>query len=96
MAERNSGHPRDPLDFYVEPASVVHTLLNVVAFEGPIHDPCCGSGTIPKTIWSRCRYATGCDIVQRGDIEFPVRDFFTDTRRYPNIATNPPFRESDV
>jgi hypothetical protein len=93
MAERNSGHPRDPLDFYVEPASVVHSLLNVVAFTGPIHDPCCGVGTVVKAAWERGIHASGADIVQRAP-QFELQDFFSDQRPRSNVVTNPPFRES--
>lgn len=93
MAERNSGHPRDPLDWYVEPASCVHSLFNVVHFEGAIHDPCCGQGTIPKVAEARGFYATGADIVPRSP-EYGCLDFFTDSFPRHNIVTNPPFRES--
>lgn len=93
MAERNSGHLRDPLDWYVEPASCVHSLFNVQSIVGPVHDPCCGIGTIPKVAEERGFFATGADIVQRAP-QYGKRDFLTDKFPRPNIVTNPPFRES--
>lgn len=92
MAERNSGHTRDPLDWYVEPESCVHTLFNVVEFEGTIFDPCCGIGTIVKVARSRGFGAMGSDIVDRGFGS--VRNFFDTIGNVSNIVTNPPFREA--
>jgi tRNA1(Val) A37 N6-methylase TrmN6 len=96
MAERRSGHARDPLDWYVEPASVVHALFNHVAITGAVHDPCCGVGTIPDAVASRGIASSGADIAAR-DPRFPVRNFLHDTGTYNNIVTNPPFRAaSDI
>jgi hypothetical protein len=50
---RRSGYPRVDRDFYVEPRWVVHLLLNVETFIGTVHDPCCGTGTIPSVCMER-------------------------------------------
>jgi hypothetical protein len=42
-------------------------------------------GTIPKIM-----RGSGADLVDRG-FGYPVRDFFSDTRMYDNIVTNPPY-----
>lgn len=97
MAERNSGHTRDPLDFYCEPESCVHTLFNVVQFKGTIYDPCCGTGNIIKVARNRGLQAYGSDIVDRG-FDFPAVNFFDiETLDYylaRNVVVNPPFREA--
>lgn len=95
MAERHSGHEREELDWYVEPESVIDTLFNSVAFEGAIHDPCCGGGTIPRVARRRGKVATGADIVSRAP-GFDVRNFFTETRVFDNIVTNPPFSVAEA
>jgi hypothetical protein len=63
---RRSGYLRVDKDFYVEPPWVVHLLLDVETFTGAVHDPCCGSGTIPSVCRERGLTATGSDIVDRG------------------------------
>lgn len=93
MAERNSGHPRDIHDFYCEPESCVHTLFNVIKFEGAIYDPCCGTGNIVKVARSRGYPASGSDIIDRG-FGFPVRSFFDMEGPLDNAVCNPPFREA--
>lgn len=96
MAERNSGHTRDPLDWYCEPESCVHTLFNVESFSGDaIYDPCCGSGNIVKVARKRGYAAYGSDIVDRG-AGFDVVDFFSTKwmDKGFSVCTNPPFREA--
>lgn len=93
MAERNSGHPRDPFDWYVETSECVHTLFNVVEFPEEIHDPCCGIGTIVEVARQRGHVATGADIIDRG-AGFPVVNFFDEHRTFSGIICNPPFREA--
>jgi hypothetical protein len=91
---RQSGYPRVDKDFYVEPRWVVHLLLDVESFEGPVHDPACGSGTIPSVCLERGIPATGSDIVHRGFGE--VRDFFSCTDGVDNIICNPPYRRAEA
>jgi hypothetical protein len=85
MGERPSEYKRDPDDFYVEPAWSVQVLKNRVHFAGDIHDPCCGSGTIPDLMGG-----TGADLRDRG-YGYPVRDYLRDNAHYLNIVTNPPY-----
>src|SRR6516162_2729991 len=86
---RRSGYPREDKDFYVEPRWVVHRLLDVETFEGSIHDPCCGTGTIPSVCMERGLVATGSDIVDRGFGE--VQDLFSRTDPLDNMISNVPY-----
>jgi hypothetical protein len=86
---RRSGYPREDKDFYVEPRWVVHRLLDVETFEGFIHDPCCGTGTIPSVCMERGLVATGSDIADRGFGE--VRDLFSLTELVDNMISNVPY-----
>lgn len=90
---RSSGYDRNTHDWYVEPANCVDALFDVMPGLGVlgIHDPCCGMGTIPAVATKRGWYATGADIVDRANTQYPVRDFLSDEREYSNIVTNPPF-----
>lgn len=85
MGERPSEYIRDENDWYVEPFWCVDALKNRVRFEGAVHDPCCGMGTIPKTFGG-----TGADLVDRG-FGYAPQDFMDDHSRYDNIVTNPPY-----
>lgn len=85
MGERTSEYSRDAEDWYVEPAWCVEALKARIAFTGTIHDPCCGSGTIPGVFGG-----TGADLVDRG-FNFPQRNFLDDYGHYDNIVTNPPY-----
>jgi hypothetical protein len=86
---RRSGYLREDKDFYVEPRWVVHRLLDVETFEGSIHDPCCGTGTIPSVCMERGLVATGSDIVDRGFGD--VRDLFSLTELVDNMISNVPY-----
>jgi hypothetical protein len=86
---RRSGYLRVDKDFYVEPPWVVHLLLDVETFTGAVHDPCCGSGTIPSVCRERGLVATGADLVHRGFGE--VRDLFASHERVDNIISNVPY-----
>ena len=90
---RSSGYARYPHDWYVEPEDCINALFDAMPVLGHkgIHDPCCGLGTIPKVASQREWRATGADLVDRAQGNYPVRDFLTDDRIYPNIVTNPPF-----
>jgi hypothetical protein len=86
---RRSGYKRIHRDFYVEPRWVVHLLLDVEPFAGHVHDPCCGTGTIPSVCLQRGISATGSDIVYRGFGE--VRDLFFISEPIDNIISNVPY-----
>lgn len=83
-------HERWPDDWYVEPAWAVDALFDSVRFVGPIHDPACGGGTIPRVARERGFISTGRDIVDRGFGQGGVDFLSDDTRRF-NIVCNPPF-----
>jgi hypothetical protein len=79
-------------DWYVEPMWVVRKLLAACHFEGEIHDPCCGQGTIPQAAHNAGYVATGADIVDRGYAPAKRLDFMTDPHVYDNIIFNPPYK----
>jgi hypothetical protein len=83
--------PRHTNDWYVEPASAVHSLFDVVQFSGAIHDPACGCGTIPETARARGYRTTGSDLIYRG-WGIGDCDFLTDETIHDNIVTNPPYK----
>jgi DNA polymerase-1 len=91
---RRSGYARVNDDFYVEPRWLVHRLLDVEAFEGAVHDPCCGSGTIPSVCLERGIHATGSDIVYRGFGE--VRDLFDLAEPFDNFISNVPYKIAEA
>lgn len=86
MGERPSEYQRDVNDWYVEPAWCVQALAHDIQFKGGIHDPCCGSGTIPEVLGG-----SGSDIIDRG-FRYPVQNYLQDFMLYDNIVTNPPYR----
>jgi hypothetical protein len=84
--------------FYVEEPWVAERLFDVERFDGAIHDPCTGFGTIPHAAIKAGLRATAADIVDRSSISpfgkiprFAIREFLTDDRRWPNTVFNPPF-----
>jgi hypothetical protein len=91
---RRSGYARVDGDFYVEPRWLVHRLLDVEAFEGAVHDPCCGSGTIPSICLERGIPATGSDFVYRGFGE--VRDLFDLNEPFDNFISNVPYKIAEA
>jgi hypothetical protein len=86
--------PLAPQSWYWEPEEAIHALfaaLPEIGFDlkGPIHDPGCGSGRIPRVARS-CGYeATGSDLVDRGYGVGGV-DFFTDWTLRQTLMFNPP------
>lgn len=82
--------PRWPRDWYLEPAWCVYALFEAAPFDGPIHDPAAGSGTIVKVARSLGFEASGSDLVDRGFGEGGV-DFLADRTPRHSIVTNPPF-----
>jgi len=94
----NSGFDRQPQDWYVEPDWCVHLLLDQEDFPGPIWDPCCGMGTIPKAIESRGMKCTGTDLVDRGYGYLGGQNFlqFSLKRVKPvgSIVMNPPYKQT--
>lgn len=85
-----AGYARDDDDFYLEPDWLVHGLISKVDFVGPVHDPCCGKGTIPMAFLSRGFAASGSDLRDRGFGMVGV-DFMRDQTPRTNVVSNPPF-----
>lgn len=87
-------HERHATDWYVDPSWCTDLLLDRIPFSGPTHDPCCGSGTIPKAIAARHNIVqdySGSDLVYRGYGE-GGRDFLSDPGPYTNLIFNPPYK----
>jgi hypothetical protein len=98
---------RDPLDWYVEDASVTIQLLRAERFIGPVIDPCCGGddvtgGNIVRACLAMGLDAHGMDIADRFNRESPsgipswwrgTQDFLSPgfQPRFTNIIMNPPF-----
>jgi hypothetical protein len=83
-------------NWYVEPSWTVDALFRDVSFDGEIHDPCCGKGTIPDAAVNAGYVITCADVVDRGASKwwgpaFERIDYQNDERMYDNIVTNPPF-----
>jgi hypothetical protein len=87
---------RNDNDFYVEPRWAVRALINNVNFLGHIHDPACGTGTIPQEFERAGGFTvSGCDVANRGYGFAPV-NFLSDSNNfYENIVTNPPYNRSE-
>jgi hypothetical protein len=84
--QKASGYKRDGLDWYVEPAWTIEVLQQFIEFDGPVLDPCCGSGTIHKVLGGRCS-----DIVDRGYKPAKVRNFLS-YMKAENVVSNPPYK----
>lgn len=89
---------REPDEWYVEPAAAVEFLLQRERFFGPVYDPCCGGGTIPKTMLAHGIEAFGTDLRTRrpgaewfrGELDFML-DYQTPVPDCREIVFNPPF-----
>src|SRR6516225_10039224 len=66
---------RENGEHYVEPPWCSRRLFEAEAFEGAIHDPCCGFGRIVDSARFAGLVATGADIVARAP-GFEVVNFF--------------------
>jgi len=100
-----SGYERAANDWYVEEPWCVHLLINYMqwAKDCPIHDPCCGMGTIPSAFRAHGIPATGTDLVDRGfgdghgeAYDFQSENYDTSVfRQAGGIVSNPPFVLAD-
>lgn len=81
-------------DFYRDPDWCTERLLESVAFVGPVFDPCCGTGTIPRVLEKHGLPAGGADLVYRGYGE-GGRDFLADAGPHYNLIFNPPFARAE-
>jgi len=85
-------------EWYVEPAEAVEFLLRRERFHGPVLDPCCGGGTIPKTFRAHGIEAFGTDLRTRrpgaewfaGELDY-MMDYETPLPPHREIVMNPPF-----
>lgn len=88
-------YERNDDDWYVEPEWCVEGLFEKIPFQGMIHDPACGKGTIPFTAKRLGYKATGSDIVFRGYGKFKEIDFLDSCTFYHNIVMNPPYKQAE-
>lgn len=83
-------YPKVANDWFVEPDWAVHGLFDMVEFQGPIWDPACGGGTIPRVAIARGYDARGTDLIDRGYGD--QQDFLTGyLPPAGDIICNPPF-----
>jgi hypothetical protein len=88
---RASGYDRTVNDWYIEPAWIVHALLDVEKLNGDSWDPSCGSGNIPSIMKMRGMNCAASDITNRG---YGFTADFLSLQCVPtnNIVSNPPYR----
>lgn len=99
FGDGRSGYARVRNDWYVEPPEAVAALLAVERFEGRIHDPACGGGTIPRVGRAHGYRVSGSDIVDRGAPPYcrsGVDFLHGRLRPVDNIVSNPPYRLADA
>jgi hypothetical protein len=83
---------REANDWYVEPEWCSLRLFEEEKFEGQIHDPACGRGTIVISALKSGMVAAGSDLVDRGwDSTLTPHNFLESEHRRDNIVCNPPF-----
>lgn len=80
---------RDPHDWYCEPAWTSERLFEMETFSGPVWDPACGIGTIPKSATAAGLHTNASDLIDRG-YGYQL-DFLSSDDRFANIVSNPPF-----
>lgn len=94
-------YPKDPLEWYVEPASCVQQLADAIDFGSDmIWDPSCGRGTILDVFAERGHQVVGSDVVDRKPRHrrFYLGNFLRATKAPTpppgcrlTIVNNPPF-----
>ena len=99
----NIGYALLDNEWYAEPPWCVRKLFDVEQFYGPVWDPCCGLGTIPRIAKERGYSAYGTDIDSLGwPWPFSVNPVnFLDLKPgafspEANIVTNPPFKDIEL
>lgn len=94
--KRGSGSPRkrQHADWYPTPANVTEVLLDRVAFEGAVSEPCCGDGSLARVLEGRGYDVIGTDLHDRGYGVGHGKAFDILKMKSlpaPNVVTNPPF-----
>jgi hypothetical protein len=88
---RGSGYEKAEDNWYQETREAVDLLLDHEPFGGPVWDPACGEGNIPKACRARNIAALGSDLVDRGFGKTNL-NFLTITGVFRgDVVTNPPF-----
>jgi hypothetical protein len=93
MRNFNSGHKRQPQNFYATPAWVTEALLRSVSLPKGIWEPCCGDGAMAEVLKAHGHNVVSTDLIDRGYGE-GGRDFMLETRLPDGvtaIVTNPPY-----
>jgi hypothetical protein len=81
--------PEQESGCYVDPPWCSAALFAAEPFDGRVHDPCAGTGSIVASARAAGFIATGSDLVPR-DGSRPV-DFLRSRRVHDNIIMNPPY-----
>ena len=81
-------------DFYPTPAWATHALADNERFEGDIWECACGNGAMSDVLELYGNRLISTDLYDRGFGEAGV-DFLTESRRAPNIVTNPPYNSAE-
>jgi Holliday junction resolvase len=76
-------------DHYPTPPWAVQALLSLVEFEGPILEPCAGSGDLAEALKAGGYQVAASDLLDFNYGE--VRNFLSVTARQSNVVTNPPY-----
>lgn len=92
---RSSGYKYADHGWYVEPEIAVDLLIEKELFVGPIWDPACGTGNIPKTLNRNGYNCIGTDLVDRGYGDGPS-DFLMSNVTACNIVSNPPYHIAEA
>src|SRR3954453_1063826 len=98
MRNYNSGHVRQPQNFYRTPAEVTKKLLETLRRErirlpNGIWEPCCGDGAMAEVLKADGHHVVATDLIDRGYGE-GGRDFMLETRLPASVTasgTNPPY-----
>lgn len=97
MVGTNNNQERAKDDFYKTPPKATKALLKKEDFEGDIWEPACGDGAISKVLEEYGYDVLSTDLVDRGygqgGKDFLKDDLFSDSFKYDNIVTNPPFKK---
>jgi hypothetical protein len=86
-------------DWYCESPEAVRLLLDAEEIDGPVLDPCCGRGNIPRTVRAAGIECLGSDIRDRS-FERVIADFLDPAYELPpgvkTVMFNPPYRDAQA